>query len=534
MRQLVPPLLAATFLLPFTLQAQLAEDWAATYGGTTPGDLAEAVDVRFDQTGNVYTLGAHSGAVVLVKYLPNGDTAWTREIPGAGYPNKLEIDRSGQVVIQTGGAVLKYSDAGSETWKKFPPFTVYAMSLDSSDNVYIAGADAISVHARKYSAAGDSLWHRTHDLSGYQKSSAADAAGNFFTASNGFTNAGDFLTMKYLPNGDTAWARSYDSATHVEDPSDIEVGSDGSVVVAGTSNSDYAVVKYDSTGNLQWARHVDGPVAGIDQLRDAALDPEGNVYAAGSMAVVDGTTDAVLKLSPEGDSLWLTLGVDTVASSADAAGLIRDRDSPSIYALILAGALFQMAEVVRTGQALGLNLIDPVTGTIIHSILYGAGISGIEQVFGGFNSLAAPGLLTPVARNGGLASAAGFEFAMSLHRVQMFPFPPTSAIHTVTFSSLTTAVDDAPGVPMHHALRQNFPNPFNPSTSIRYSLPHGSAVSVKIFDVLGREVATLVEEYQTAGEREVRWDAAGLPGGVYVCRLMAGEFAGSVKLMLMK
>ena len=83
-------------------------------------------------------------------------------------------------------------------------------------------------------------------------------------------------------------------------------------------------------------------------------------------------------------------------------------------------------------------------------------------------------------------------------------------------------------------LDQNYPNPFNPSTSISYQLPANCFVSLKVYDVLGREVATLVNERQRAGNHNVRFDAAKLVSGVYFYCLIAGNFTATKKLILVK
>ena len=89
-------------------------------------------------------------------------------------------------------------------------------------------------------------------------------------------------------------------------------------------------------------------------------------------------------------------------------------------------------------------------------------------------------------------------------------------------------------IPDHFALEQNYPDPFNPSTEIRYDLPEDAHVLLKIYDLLGREVATLVDGPETSGYRTVRFDASTLPSGVYFYRLQAGVFVDVKKMLLMK
>ena len=84
------------------------------------------------------------------------------------------------------------------------------------------------------------------------------------------------------------------------------------------------------------------------------------------------------------------------------------------------------------------------------------------------------------------------------------------------------------------SLSQNYPNPFNPSTKISYSIPNQSYVSLKVFDVLGREVAVLVNKEQPYGNYEIEFDATILSSGIYFYRLTAGEYTAGKRMILMK
>lgn len=89
-------------------------------------------------------------------------------------------------------------------------------------------------------------------------------------------------------------------------------------------------------------------------------------------------------------------------------------------------------------------------------------------------------------------------------------------------------------LPEQYALSQNFPNPFNPSTTIRYSLAQAERVSLKVFNLAGQEIVTLFEGKQSAGEHHVQWRAEGAPSGVYFYRLQAGEKVETRKMILMQ
>ena len=83
-------------------------------------------------------------------------------------------------------------------------------------------------------------------------------------------------------------------------------------------------------------------------------------------------------------------------------------------------------------------------------------------------------------------------------------------------------------------LLQNDPNPFNPSTTIKYPIPELSFIILKVFDVLGNEIETLVDEEKTAGSYDVDFDAVTLPSGIYFYRLQAGSYIETKKMILLK
>jgi hypothetical protein len=89
-------------------------------------------------------------------------------------------------------------------------------------------------------------------------------------------------------------------------------------------------------------------------------------------------------------------------------------------------------------------------------------------------------------------------------------------------------------IPQSYFLAQNYPNPFNPATTIEFALPKSAFVTLKVFNLLGEEVATLVAEQRSAGIHKLNWDARGLASGVYLYRLEAGSFIQTKKLILMR
>jgi hypothetical protein len=106
---------------------------------------------------------------------------------------------------------------------------------------------------------------------------------------------------------------------------------------------------------------------------------------------------------------------------------------------------------------------------------------------------------------------------------------------TISYDELTiTNIENNNFSPSEFKLNQNYPNPFNPSTVIGYQLPESNNVTLKVYDLLGREVAALVDEYKPAGSYQVEWNASDLPSGVYFYKLDTGDNSAIKKLMLLK
>jgi hypothetical protein len=103
----------------------------------------------------------------------------------------------------------------------------------------------------------------------------------------------------------------------------------------------------------------------------------------------------------------------------------------------------------------------------------------------------------------------------------------------VSYGSIS-GVTSQRDLPTRFSLEQNYPNPANPTTTIRYQLPLPASVSLKVYDVLGREVTTLVEGVQEPGVKSAMFDGSNLASGVYFYRLQAGQFVATRKLMLLR
>jgi len=100
--------------------------------------------------------------------------------------------------------------------------------------------------------------------------------------------------------------------------------------------------------------------------------------------------------------------------------------------------------------------------------------------------------------------------------------------------NVITSIEDEETIPMEFKLEQNYPNPFNPSTVIRFAISEKSNVVLKVYDILGSEVATLVNKDMDIGRYEVEFRADNYSSGIYIYRLSAGNFISTKKMILLR
>ena len=131
------------------------------------------------------------------------------------------------------------------------------------------------------------------------------------------------------------------------------------------------------------------------------------------------------------------------------------------------------------------------------------------------------------------ALAANSTYYWRVSGVNQYGASDYSASGFVTGDLISSVVTNN-GVPKDFSLSQNYPNPFNPTTNVEFQVSSLEFVTLKVLDVLGREVATLVNEERQPGTYTVRWDASGYPSGVYFCRMQAGSVVETKKMVLTK
>jgi hypothetical protein len=127
-----------------------------------------------------------------------------------------------------------------------------------------------------------------------------------------------------------------------------------------------------------------------------------------------------------------------------------------------------------------------------------------------------------------------YIFSLAVDDVNLYAGTGGGGLWYRPLSEMITDVKENMILPTDYSLNQNYPNPFNPSTTIRYSIPKTSVVTIKVYDALGREFATLVNEENKMGTYEAKFDGSNLSTGVYFYRIQAGIFIQTKKMMLLR
>ena len=164
---------------------------------------------------------------------------------------------------------------------------------------------------------------------------------------------------------------------------------------------------------------------------------------------------------------------------------------------------------------------------------FSAVFAGYRGLFGNFFSLGSfPYIWSSTetsARNATLLSLGYYDSSINFLNTEK-----GSGLSVRCLKDNFTDVGNNTANPYSFILAQNYPNPFNPSTTIKYSIPSSNVVTLKVFDVLGNEVTTLINGFQNIGSYEVNFDASKLSSGTYFYQLKAGEFSDTKKLLLLK
>jgi len=531
-------ILFLTLINTNVLHSQINKEWTARYNGPS-NNIDDATEIAIDSKGNIYIAGSSYGSgnnedYIVIKYSETGVQKWLALYNGPGngpdIANAIAVDDSGNVIV-TGGSegigsssdfsTIKYNSLGVQQWEA--RFTnsgnhrdaAYAIIIDNSGNIYVTGESFDNIGGRdyltiKYNSSGDEEWMARYDGANNEDKAyaiAIDDSNNIFVSgvSGGdSTTLIDIATIKYSSLGVQQWVARYNGPMNGNDGAfKITTDNEGNVYVCGYTAgamfySDYVTLKYNSLGIRKWARIYSGSGNFLDQARDLVVDKSGNIYVTGYATQSGSGYDfSTIKYNANGDQLWL---VKYNNGLNDFGNAITIDINENIYI---------------TGESDGNG-----TGYDYATVKYdssgnqiGVARYNYSGQFGDYPSSIA------VDSNGSVYVTGSSN----------------RDILTIKYSQLTGINTLLSGIPSEFKLYQNHPNPFNPKTNIRYSLIENHFVILKVNDVLGNELKTLVNQKQNAGSYKVEFNADGLSSGIYFYSLLIdGNIIDTKRMILLK
>jgi hypothetical protein len=333
---------------------------------------------------------------------------------------------------------------------------------------------------------------------------AVDGAGNVYVAGSNYGNT--FIILKYDTKGVQQWIKVHEIHFASLAPVGLVVDYKNNVYVAATGvaregRESYMVVKYNSDGREEWTADYDESRDQYDLApTDVAVDVSGNAYITGSRSQS--------AFEPSYDCLTVkfnALGIQQWAARYN--GPNNDQDYPS--ALRVDG----LGNVYVTGVSFNAS-----TGDDFATVKYNT--DGVEEWVVRYNSPdnASDWATALVVDNWGDVYVAGRIGGDNSGYITMIKYTQEENSNT----------------PRAYNLSQSFPNPFADLANIRFRLPSSGFVTLKVYDVLGQEVETLLNGTQSAGDYRLQWNPINLSNGVYFYRLQAGDFIETKKLVLLR
>ncbi len=446
--------------------------WAHTYGGTEP-DVAHDVIQMYD------------GGYVIVGYTYSFGSAW-----GDAYIVKTDSNGIEEWSLTRGGAQFDAAYAVEQTTDG--GFITVGVTE-------VIGTGERAYYVIKFQQNGTQDWERTYRLHGPSSHNASvhqTTDGGYSIAGN---SDGDFLLIRLDSFGDTLWTTTYGVPGANNRCYDHRPLENGGFVMAGYSSlgagtMDIMIVKADNNGDIVWARTYDG---GCDEMCYAVAVTHGGEYvAAGHKYCTETNTDFDVYLMKTRSDIPLPVSLASFDAIAATDGIHLSFTTASETD----NARFEIWKGASADGAF-VKLVD----------LPSQGNSSTEQRYEFTDTDVTAGrsywyYLADVDLQGN----------RSEHRERMASAMALSA-----------------AVPAEYTLNA-YPNPFNPTTTISFSLKEAGEVRVAVYDVSGRLVRELVHQTMNAGEHRVAFDAGDLPTGVYLVRLESAGFTRTEKVVLLK
>jgi hypothetical protein len=421
---------------------------------------------------------------------------------------------------------IKLDANGDSTWSKlYGPEGTFSFSVQQTlDGGYITTGDAwndstasTDVWLMKTDEIGNTLWTKkfggyTYYDAGFDVKQTID--GGYIIIGDTYSfgvGERDILLIKTDSLGNTAWMNTFGGSNY-EYGRSVQQTNDGGYILIGATDSfgegnyDLWLIKTNSIGDSIWSKTFGGALYdfGVTALQTSDL---GFVLAGSTKSFGSGAADIwLIKTESDGDSIWSK----TYGGMLDDYGYYMDETSDGGFVIVGGTESFGAGDIdvylLRT-DSFGDTLWTKTYGGVYED----EGYSVSQTTDGGF-------IIAGSTESFGEGS-------------DDFWIIKTDSLGNTTYP---TKVDDDFKPVLDFRLLQNFPNPFNPKTKIYYQIPELIFVTLKVYDVLGNEITTLVNDEKPTGEYEVEFDGVGLPSGIYFYRMKAGDYIETRKMVLLK
>jgi len=549
------------------------EVWSRIFATAT-----DACNLAVDSLGNVILCGSalsnggFKSDFVTIKYNSSGATLWSKvySIPGnvvlTAYD--MTVDNSGNVYVAGGTStvthIFKYNSFGDSVWNKTMAYgTAKEVSVDLQGNVYVAGSTS-DYFILKYNSFGILQWLNTFDggIGGADLFSdmLLDASGNVYVTGKSHDNtlSYDYFTFKCNGLGSLIWSRRL-TRPNDDAPSDMEIDRDNNIYITGsfttpTFYTEYGTVKYDSNGTLKWSKSYQGPSTG-GSATSIEIDSFGDIYiTGGNGGITTGWDYVTVKYNTLGDTLWTMRYSGTPGALLDRANDICIDNTGNVIVTgksSSAGSLFDFATVkyIQSPRLAPTALTaSGISSTRINLTWLDANTNESGFKIERSTNAGANWILKDSVSANVLAYSDSLLSPNTIYHYRVYAYNSAgvSGYSNIAFDTTlaVTGIVLTNEIPAVFKLYDNYPNPFNPSTTIVFQIPlsrgvsasggRGVLTSLIIYDLLGREVKTLVNQNMQPGKYSVIFNGGNLASGVYFYKLVSGKFTETKKMALIK
>ena len=433
--------------------------------------------------------------------------------------------------------ILKYSQAGGFRWAKsfdslnendIPVSIDFKFNSNNKNFLYLTSysytipKQGYDILTQKIDTAGNFIWSSyyndslftiSHDIP--VKIISTDNS-NFAYIAGTSTDSSDYsqtVLLKYDSSGNLLWKQNFGTGVPRNNFAKAMDFKNNKIALGGVidmgNHFNYLTLLYNTDGNLQWSQIYNGPGDGDDNLSDIVFDQTDNVYVTGS-SYVDSLRKndyCTVKYLQSGDTAWVNFYNGAASGNDSAVAMITD----NFNCVFVTGKSEEMNGYYAYG-----------------SVLYNT--SGWSHWTRKFQLPQIPGDNIPV-------EVSKHSFTNSFLISGTTTGDSLNSFSSIYYAGVIDGIDDNNSLNAgSYKLNQNYPNPFNPRTKINYELhvTSGDLVTLKVFNVLGNEVATLVNEKQNSGRYSVEFDGSNFSRGVYFYKLSANGISTTMKMLLVK